>query len=184
MVKYKCNFCGKGSMLTQAGLKIHIQLSKAGCQEAMERGMNRLLSPADKAIHPQRQQASSTTSEVDNELSIPADLGNSTMMIFCCFYLLQDMISLLSLRQLRMNMISLNELELKRWKMKRLTRGMQESFQHRWMSWEMPKPSSRKFLTTKGKEMNHHGHLSLTRMSGSWQGDWPRILISELQKSS
>jgi hypothetical protein len=45
MVKYKCNFCGKADIPTQAGLKVHIQLSKAGCQEAMERQTNRSLSP-------------------------------------------------------------------------------------------------------------------------------------------
>jgi len=45
MAKYKCNFCGKADIPTQAGLKVHIQLSKAGCREAMERQMNRSLSP-------------------------------------------------------------------------------------------------------------------------------------------
>jgi hypothetical protein len=45
MVKYKCNFCGKADIPTQAGLKVHIQLSKAGCREAMETQTNRSLSP-------------------------------------------------------------------------------------------------------------------------------------------
>jgi hypothetical protein len=45
MAKYKCNFCGKADIPTQAGLKVHIQLSKAGCREAMERQTNRSLSP-------------------------------------------------------------------------------------------------------------------------------------------
>ena len=45
MAKYRCNFCGKADIPTQAGLKVHIQLSKAGCREAMERQTNRSLSP-------------------------------------------------------------------------------------------------------------------------------------------
>ena len=45
MVKYKCNFCGKADIPTQAGLKVHIQLSKAGCWEAMERQTNWSLLP-------------------------------------------------------------------------------------------------------------------------------------------
>jgi hypothetical protein len=45
MVKYKCNFCGKADIPTQAGLKVHIQLLKAGCWEAMERQTNLSLSP-------------------------------------------------------------------------------------------------------------------------------------------
>ena len=60
MVKYKCNFCGKGGIPTKAGLKVHIQLSKAGCREAMERQIIQSLSP-DEVIHiPQRQHTSPT----------------------------------------------------------------------------------------------------------------------------
>jgi hypothetical protein len=73
MVKFKCNFCGKRDIPTQAGLKIHIRLSKAGCQEAMEREMNRSLSP--EAIHiPQRRQV--ITSEDDN--GVPGNLGDAS----------------------------------------------------------------------------------------------------------
>jgi len=60
MGKYKCNFCGKADIPTQAGLKVHIQLSKAGCREAMERQMNRSLSP-----------------ESDSATTIPARQDNS-----------------------------------------------------------------------------------------------------------
>ena len=73
MVKYKCNFCGKGGIPTKAGLKVHIQLSKAGCQEAMERQINWSLSP-DEVIHiPQRQHTSPTPI---NKNRVSNDLGD------------------------------------------------------------------------------------------------------------
>jgi hypothetical protein len=50
MVKYKCNSCGKADIPTQAGLKVHIQLSKAGCQEVMERQTDWSLSPENDAL--------------------------------------------------------------------------------------------------------------------------------------
>ena len=72
MVKYRCNFCGKG-LPTKVGLKVHIRLSKGGCREAMERQINRSLSPADldDAMRiPQRRQTSPTSTDEN------ADLGN------------------------------------------------------------------------------------------------------------
>jgi hypothetical protein len=70
MVTYKCNFCGKRDIPTQAGLKVHIRLSKAGCQEAMEREINRSLSPADEAVHiPQRR-------HTKDDDGVPAELGD------------------------------------------------------------------------------------------------------------
>jgi hypothetical protein len=55
MVMYKCNFCSKADIPTQAGLKVHIQLSKAGCHEAMEKQRNRSLSlDADVTAGPAR----------------------------------------------------------------------------------------------------------------------------------
>lgn len=74
MAKYKCNFCGKGDIPTQAGLKVHIRLSKAGCREAMERQVNRPISPADKAIHiPQKRHIRSASMD---EIIVPPDLGD------------------------------------------------------------------------------------------------------------
>jgi hypothetical protein len=74
MVKYRCNFCGKGDIPTQAGLKVHIRLSKAGCREAMERQINRSLSPADDSICiPRRRHTSpSPTSTDENGVSTDA----------------------------------------------------------------------------------------------------------------
>jgi hypothetical protein len=50
IMAYKCNFCGKADICTQVGLKVHIQLSKAGCRKAMERQVNRSLSPENDDV--------------------------------------------------------------------------------------------------------------------------------------
>ena len=66
MAKYRCNFCGKADIPTQAGLKVHIQLSKAGCREAMERQTNQSLSPENEAATiPARQNDSCTPNDPD-----------------------------------------------------------------------------------------------------------------------
>ena len=71
---YRCNFCGKGDIATQAGLKVHIRL-RAGCREAMERQINRSLSPmaADdsEAMHVDQKRQVSPISIDEN-----ADQGN------------------------------------------------------------------------------------------------------------
>ena len=65
MAKYKCNFCGKADIPTQAGLKVHIQLSKAGCREAMGRQMNRSLSPENEIRQiPARQDKSFNSGDI------------------------------------------------------------------------------------------------------------------------
>jgi hypothetical protein len=77
MVKYKCNFCGKKDLPTQAGLKVHIRLSKAGCREAMERQINRSLSPlADRPIHVhQRRHTRSSSVDENGFPANPSDIS-------------------------------------------------------------------------------------------------------------
>lgn len=76
MVKYRCNFCGKRDIPTQAGLKVHIRLSKAGCREAMERQINRSLSPEAICIPRRRHTSPSPTSTDENGMPIQADAAD------------------------------------------------------------------------------------------------------------
>ena len=72
MVSYKCNFCGKADIPTQAGLKVHIQLLKAGCREAMEKQRNWSLSPdADVTAGPARRDDIRPPSDFDD---VPMDV--------------------------------------------------------------------------------------------------------------